>query len=94
MMSRPENRRATDDASVMYQTFDHVYGGACGNRKNTKLGVEIAETLPADMEFPLHADEPGMSLRAELLSNQYASFATVSKDWKAAWGVSRKRRKP
>lgn len=38
------------------------------------------------VHFSLSSNRDVMTLLAELLSNQHASFAGVSKEWRGAWG--------
>lgn len=47
----------------------------------------------AGVEFPLDTNQDVMVLLVELLSNQHAFFAGVSKEWRTLGGTSQKPRK-
>lgn len=54
--------------------------------RNAKLRTEAAEVTSARVEFLLHTNRDVMILLTELLSNEYAFFAGVSKEWRHVWG--------
>ena len=43
------------------------------------------------VDFPLHTNQDVMALLAKLLSDQYGFFASISKEWRDAWGDLPKR---
>ncbi|CAM9474032.1 unnamed protein product [Laminaria digitata] len=57
-----------------------------GRSENTVPDTEDTEEANTGSGFSLCPDRDVMTLLAELLSNQHAFFAGVSKEWKTAWG--------
>lgn len=53
---------------------------------NTMPGTKASEITPALVDFPLHTEGDVMIMLVQLLSDQYAFFAAVSKEWRNACG--------
>ena len=54
--------------------------------RTTMPGPGASEIEFAEVTFSVSTNEDVMTLLAELLSNQYAFFAAVSKEWRNACG--------
>ena len=52
---------------------------------NTMTGPNTTEIESSAAEFSIRNNQDVMALLAELLSNQYAFFAGVSREWRNAW---------
>ncbi|CAM9242002.1 unnamed protein product [Laminaria digitata] len=53
--------------------------------RNTMVGTDATAGDTCAAEFSLNTNRDVMTLLAEILSNQHAFFAGVSKDWRNAW---------
>lgn len=58
---------------------------------DTMQGAAATYVSSSGVGFPLHTNRDVMVLLTELLSNQYAFFASISKEWRNTWGDLPKR---